>query len=581
VSRIFVLTEQDPLSRVQSNVVVGQDAVATGFWLSEDSVRGITGLDGKGGLSLDKTVKEYPVYVERAYSLAHPIAGHSPSYRGIKPLLAWEEVLADSILKYLVIGDFHQGLRDRYDDKPEVVFFSPSETQRAFSLFNEVRDCPFRVTVLHHRETVEGEQGLFGRLREFRKVLLESKQGGEWGPVFWQPMEVLDDRYRIRSSVWPRARFTRGGRWFYGSYVNYTRVLRRHRNDLKGHVNWVVNQNAATRGLQQNDRWHYLWQFGRPSRSKDHEPFLRETVNYLQTLPLGRDGFPLRDFVRSSTSLSYLVTRILPSALAEVDLMDAFLTAASPDELWVANQWGSEGELMMLAKARGIPVTQVQHGALHRYFAVAPVLSDRFLVWGSFWRSALKTREAGNVEIVNPGFDVPPLDRHATIGAKRRVTFLTTPLHLGAFWNPEATLREVAELVRRLIGRGHPVLMRIHPSDRVEVWERSLRTAMGSLPPGLRFSKEGSLESVLRETDVAFMFFSTVFLNCVASGIPVIGLGWYPHIWQKPLEATGTVHFARSLSEAIDLAETAEVPRGEKNVVDEFIARPSCVGSHP
>lgn len=104
---------------------------------------------------------------------------------------------------------------------------------------------------------------------------------------------------------------------------------------------------------------------------------------------------------------------------------------------------------------------------------------------------------------------------------------------------------------------------------------------MGSLPPGLRFSKEGSLESVLRETDVAFMFFSTVFLNCVASGIPVIGLGWYPHIWQKPLEATGTVHFARSLSEAIDLAETAEVPRGEKNVVDEFIARPSCVGSHP
>jgi len=341
-------------------------------------------------------------------------------------------------------------------------------------------------------------------------------------------------------------------------------------------VNWVVNQAAATRGLGQKDRWHYLWQFGKPSSSKDHEPFLRETVNYLQGLPLAREGFPLRDFVGSSTSLSYLVTRILPSALAEIDLMDAFLNVASPEELWVANQWGSEGELMMLAKTRGIPVTQVQHGALHRYFAVSPILSDRFLVWGSFWRNVLRAGETGNVEIVNPDFDVVPLDRDVTKSASRRVTFLTTPLHLGVFWNPEATLREIAELVKGFIKRGHPVMMRIHPSDRVELWERFLRTAIGSLPSSLRFSKEDALESVLRETDVAIMFFSTVFLDCLASGIPVIGLGWYPHIWKKPLGKMGAVHFANSVQEALDLAETLEAAPSQRHLIHEFLATASC-----
>ena len=576
MSRIFVITEHDPLNRIQGNVGADKDTIACGFWSSVDSVRLIPGFDRKEVLSLNTTAKAYPAYVEKAYSLAHPIAENSPSYRGIRPLVAWEEFLADSILKVLVIGDFHQGLLDRHGPGPEVIFFSPNETQQAFSLFNEVRDKPFRIKILQHRETGSRGRGVLGRLREFRNVVRESKREGRWGQVFWQPVEVLDDRYRMRSSVWPRARFETGGRWFYGSYVNYTRVLRRHRSDLNGQANWVVNQDAATRGLQQDDRWHYLWQFGKPSRTKDHESFLREAVNYLQTLPLDRDGFPLRDFARSSTSLSYLVTRILPSALSEVDLMDAFLKGAFPDELWVANQWGSEGELTMLANARGIPVTQVQHGALHRYFAVSSILSKRFLVWGSFWRDVVRAEESRKIEVFNPGLDIIPVERKRTKPNGKRITFLTTPLHLGAFWNPDVTLQEVGALVKHLMQRGHTVLIRIHPSDRIEFWRRSLEGILGSIPPALRFSKEDSLVSVLQETDVAFMFFSTVFLNCVASGIPVIGLGWYPHIWQKPLERMGVVHFANSVQEALDLVERLERAPDQTHLMGEFLADPSC-----
>jgi hypothetical protein len=217
-------------------------------------------------------------------------------------------------------------------------------------------------------------------------------------------------------------------------------------------------------------------------------------------------------------------------------------------------------------------VTQVQHGALHRYFSVSPILSDRFLVWGSFWRNVLRAGKSANVEIVNPDVDVVPLDRDVTKAVKKRVTFLTTPLHLGLFWNPEATLREIAELVKRLEGRGHPVLIRIHPSDRVELWERSLRATLGSLPSSLRFSKDDPLESVLRETDVALMFFSTVFLDCLASGIPVIGLGWYPHIWQKPLGEMGAVRFADSIQEAVELVETLQGAPRQKHLAHEFLA---------
>jgi hypothetical protein len=163
----------------------------------------------------------------------------------------------------------------------------------------------------------------------------------------------------------------------------------------------------------------------------------------------------------------------------------------------------------------------------------------------------LKASERQKVEIFNPGLEVAPVERQGEPSGKKQITILTSPANAGTLWNPEVTRREVSIFVKHLLDRGYKVLMRVHPGDQMAFWRRSLAGVIGSLPAEIRFSKGGPLGAVLRETDLAVMFFSTVFLNCLSSGIPVIGLGWYPHIWREPLERAGMIRFARSIDEAL------------------------------
>jgi hypothetical protein len=553
MARILVATEHDTLSHLHSIVGSKQDAVVLGFWVSEEVAGSIAPGGTREVMRLNDTVGDYSAYVEKAYVLAHSVAENSPLYRGIKPILTLEESLADAFLRCLMIGDMHKALVQRYGGGSQVVFLTESESQDAFSIFNTWRGAPFRISV--QGKPQRGIRRTARRIKVLVNVAYEAKQESNWAKIISAPLEVVDDRYKLRSALWPGASVKKGGRWFYGSFVNSIKILHRYLANFGGESSWVVNRFSATRGLEPGDHWHYLWQFGKPAPRIEHERFLQEARKYLETLPSEINSFPMDIFTASSAFVNYFLSRLLPLILAEADLMHAFLERSSPQELWVANQWGSEGGLLQVAKKLSIPATQVQHGALHRYYPVASIRTNRFFVWGQFWKDRLKGSGEGKAEVFNPGLDVLPVEREQQNLGKKRITVLTAPIHAIMFWHPDTILREVSVLVKDLVNNGYAVLMRLHPSDQIAPWRRALEAATGSIPPEVRFSKEESLASVLQETDLAIMFFSTVFLNCVASSIPVIGLGWYPHIWQGPLKQSGLVHFAASVAEVVELAD--------------------------
>jgi len=478
-----------------------------------------------------------------------------------------------------MIGDIHKALVQRYGGGSQVVFLTESESQNAFSVFNSWRGAPFRISVLE-----KSQGGIWRKARRIRalaNVVHEAKQESDWAKIISAPLEVVDDRYKLRSAIWPEASVKKGGRWFYGSFVNSIRILHRYLANFKGESSWVINRFPAARGLKPGDHWHYLWQFGKPAPRVDHERFLQEARKYLGTLPSETNGFPMGVFTTSSVFMSYFFKRLLPLVLAEADLMHAFLERSSPQELWVANQWGSEGGLVQVARKLGIPVTQVQHGALHRYYPVASIHTNRFFVWGQFWKDRLKGSGEGKAEVFNPGLDVLPVERKRQSAGKKQITVLTTPIHEIMFWHPDTILREVSALVKDLLNNGYAVLMRLHPGDQITPWRRALEAATGSSSPEVRFSKEEPLASILQETDLAIMFFSTVFINCIASGIPVIGLGWYPHIWQGPLKQSGVVHFASSVAEVVEFANRLlQQPRNIMGT-EQFLATRSFESSVP
>ncbi len=80
----------------------------------------------------------------------------------------------------------------------------------------------------------------------------------------------------------------------------------------------------------------------------------------------------------------------------------------------------------------------------------------------------------------------------------------------------------------------------------------------GGIPAHVRFDKAATLDSIMDETDIALMFFSTVYLNCMARGIPVVSLGWNPFFWREQFEREGLVQFARSIEEAYEMIQGRE-----------------------
>jgi hypothetical protein len=256
-------------------------------------------------------------------------------------------------------------------------------------------------------------------------------------------------------------------------------------------------------------------------------------------------------------ALSPVLARVAANVMAEVDLLIDFLDRAAPEIVWVANQWGGESAMVQLARARAIPTLQVQHGTLEHCYAYAPIYSDRFLVWSDLWRSLVNPAEAARVEVVNPGVEARRVTRQAHAGPARITFFTAFPggRHK-PFWNRTIVCHEVLSILRDLAARGHEITVRVHPVEKVSDWRRAWLSHVGPIPRSVRFDKQSALEVILTRTDVGLVFDSTVFLDCLAAGIPVVAIGWLPNPWRSALRNTDRMFFADSMSEAFRLLQT-------------------------
>ncbi len=558
MKRVLILSENDDCADPSRLPLSDYDSVALAFWSSPEFVERVKRAGAKECWRLNDFVPDYAALVCRAYFVGHAVAERAPQYRGVNPLQAWENTLANALLTPLIAAQILNGLRERQPDLGEICFLSQSDTQRAFEIVSQNSFPSPRLRVLNEREATKRHHAN-GRLGAWLLLAREAQRDRDWAQVAWVPVEVLDRRYVWRQRLWRHSSFSRGGIFFYSSYVNYSRTLAKHAAHFDSLPQWIVNNHSARLGLPNGARWHHLWQFGAG---------IRDTATFLQVLraavnqsPERADGLPLRAILQSNAEVQEVLFRTLPLVLAEIDLMDAAIQELQPDSVWVANQWGSEGALIQAARYRRIPVTQVQHGALEQYYDCAPIYSDRLLVWGEFWKRAVNGAEQSKVQVVNPGFEVSAKAVRSNRGESMpRVTFFTAPANVVLFWNPSVVLWETVALLDELTTRRHSMTVRVHPADQIDKYRQAWIKHCGRLPDGVSFEKGGSLEPVLAKTDVALMAFSTVFLNCLASGIPVVGLGWYPFMWQAQLQEGGYIRFANSLGKVKCLTDLPPSP---------------------
>ncbi len=565
---MLVLTPEDELDREHSLEDAG--VVCAAFWSSPQLARRI-GCDPDRFWPLNRIVGSFPDMIRDQYLLARELRTHLEiDYLGIDPLRAMETSIAHLLATPLAAREVCRWILKTHGAGTVVRVGARGDFSEALALVNEALGRP--LDIVRDDDPSAGAGRVASATARARRLARRLAAERDPARTVWEAIEATDRTYRLRARLSRPASLSQGvDTCCYSSYVVYSRSLALHASSMPSPPHWVVNSREARRGVPPDAAVSSLWQF-RPSRSRARERVLvldalRAGVH---SLPEEKDGLPIRALVLQGSSISSSLLRAAPGYLAEADLMEAFLDRAQPAHVWIANQWGGEGLLAALAEAHGVPVTQVQHAMLEEYFAFSPIYSDRLLVWGGLWRQLANPSERRRVEVVNPGLEMAGPRTEPKAGG-RRIAFFTAPPSLFPMWNRDAVLSEVVLLLARLLEHRARVTVRLHPMDRVETWSSAWSRWIGPVPSGLRFQKGGSLEPLLADTDVAIMFSSTVFLNCLASGIPVISLGWYPFMWRRELEAEGLVHYADDPEEVLalvsDLGRAPPAPTGIDRVL--------------
>jgi hypothetical protein len=385
--------------------------------------------------------------------------------------------------------------------------------------------------------------------RKLLRPLVEARMTRGYGALAWRTFERLDrtHRYRGLSSNRNRMPFVRS--LFFSSYVSYSRAMQRFAPESS--PLWVFNSHQARHASGDPTPARFLWDLS-PAASRVERNRQANAVAEAGSLMLGMgddaDGFPLATMMHTLDPLKSLRDRILLHLASEAFLMDRALQATAPSEVWVGNQWGSEGLMVQLARNHGLPVTQVQHGVLERYFRWSEISSDRFVVWGELWRTVLPEGERAKTEVRPWPTPVAGRQRGDSI------TFFTQPST--PLVDNRSARQEVTLLLRDLLALGYPIRVRVHQSDSATEWLTAWE-ATGLSRDRILIEKETSLEETLSRTGAALLLSSTVFLECVARQIPVIALGWFPIPHRAELLRAGTLTVADSRSEAIDLVKSA------------------------
>ncbi len=568
--RLLMVTEDDDITWIRSETANCEEIILL-CWSAPESLAALSTIP-TGGWALNRLANSYDELVGEAFALAHRVAVSCPPYRGAKPLLAWENNLADSMLHIAVLARAFEQLRQSEgSSSTEFVFAGPSPAAKVFNLLNELCDSGLTIRCLSNED--RRPSWVIGRLKALRAATVEARLDRDWMRVPSLPVEVLDSTYRLRSRRHLARPARRNARWCYSSYVNYSRILSRHAETAD--AGWVTNSYSSRAGLAEGIEAIDLWRFGRTSPPAHYGQVTRRVREHLESAPSPVSGVTLGRFFNALPALPLLTDRVVPIALAETDLFHAFLEQACPEEIWVANQWASEGTLIDVAHHHGTQVVQVQHGILEHYYPYSSIYSDRFLVWGQFWRDCLQPKERNKVSVVNPGLEVRA--RSTADVQPGHLTFFTAPTSNRPFWHADLAQSEAMQVLSGCLQKGRDVTIRVHPRDRIALWKRAWTHTTGSPPSAVSFDKGGGIEKVLAGTNSALTYLSSVLLNCIRSDLPVVSLGWYPSIWRDPLERHGLVRFASSINEAISLT-SQECPGLDHAAAEQFLASPATNG---
>jgi len=382
--------------------------------------------------------------------------------------------------------------------------------------------------------------------QRFRKRVQEAWLTGDWKKQLMDFGEWVDGAYRWRIFWGKRKRNTplsKGGITFFSSYQNNSRNLSPFADLMPSPVTWVLTNYSARRGLAcRNSNYTWIWKYENNSRSS----LRAEDEGIYRTEEEGSNSLPwLETWLAKSVTWEKWRRAELPLLTTLTSCWEKYLDQAEPRLVVMAHQWGIEGWFTQIARRRGIPVLQVMHGVMGGHlYTQTPIRSSILVVCGKFWRDLWGEDQQPKILIYNPeGWIQKPVEKKSA--DPRSLTFFSWPLSHTSFYSSYELIDGFIHIFQSLLKeRKYRITIRVHPQENPHDFVHRWRRLCGPLPSEIRLSKNDPLSQVLADTDVALMFRSTVMLDCIASGIPLVLPGWIDFNWNQALRNSPGIHLA-------------------------------------
>jgi hypothetical protein len=456
-----------------------------------------------------------------AYSLSSKLLLNAPIIEGLPLLSIFEEPLLEQISYIVQAFDLDRWISSHGFSGCRFATYSPwldrlrQVRTVSGSIYDLVADLPLLQTNPYSRA--------IRRLWNSRPVPSE----------FFRRVMPLWSRCLSAISMYKLAQNTpRGGIWFYSTAYNYTKIGLEYEAYLPQGLNFLV-EDPTTGGkrLRELGRgYHLLYAWSRASdipSVSEVRSIADRIVAAVVAVPLSDEESALRAVLLQSEWWHLFLTRRLPFVLFNGRALRRWFQSVAPEMIVVGNA-GDERVLLLRRRGEHVPIVMLQHGIMHWVYAVADQPVDVFLLRGPFFRRVIN--EGLRRKTVVHNFPEPRTTTVQRIENTRdNILFITTPYNVPALFHP-ADLRDILlSLLRVSHSSRRRLVIRVHPLEKISAYERAVLELEEEL--GLRadvcYSQGPGVEEVLARSCVAALHFSTMFLDCLRHGIPMVSFGWH------------------------------------------------------
>jgi hypothetical protein len=391
------------------------------------------------------------------------------------------------------------------------------------------------------------------------------------------------DPFRRRRALLPRPVRKRGGTWFYSSAYTFTQIGLFYEPYFPTPFEFLV-ENPATGGrpLTESGRQfvdaYEFTSWGDAPTKREVRDAVEALTAHLHSIPLEGDDALARKILLRSAYMRTFLDRLLPLGLFSTTLFERWIERVRPDTIIVGNPV-FEGYALHAARRGGIPTILLQHGILGDFCQFVDPPADHYVVRGEFWKEFLAPAARRRASVLNPGSAAGAEDTGQPV--RTTLVFVSAPYSTQEFYHKSDLDEILGVLIAAAHETGRELVIRVHPLERVAYYQTLAGNLLSRMPSGpqVSYSQGPGLDDVLSRATVAVTFSSTVFLDCLRHGVPILSFDWHEFSYRNQIERSGAFRFARDLSHLRMLIRDAvagRLPPFSKNI-EPFLAA-SAVG---